>query len=95
MTNAVIKIADTYIDFDAETQEAAIRKIVDILHANRVDAFPGHFPPHTKLARANIRAALDSYRAAVVALVMADTLNIDQGDDLMKIVDKVMAEQEA
>ena len=88
------------IEYDAERQEHEIRTIVTILHANqkvRADAAgvsPGLVATlHSEQAKVQIRGALGGYRAAVTALVLQGNLSIDQGEELMRIVDKVEQEE--
>jgi hypothetical protein len=86
------------IEYDAERQEHEIRKIVTILHANQQtrDAhgrLTRHPSPRVTASRVEIASALGGYRAAVTALVLQGNLSIDQGEELMRIVDKVEQEE--
>lgn len=78
------------IDHDPEGQEAAIRRIVDILYADT----RAHSSPFSRDdVRRTIRQALGSYRASVTQTVFDGVLTVDQGADLMRMVDKIAAEE--
>jgi hypothetical protein len=99
LVEAVKQVAP-YIDYDAEHQDREIRKIVTILHAvqqardahGRLIYGDGR-SPMVEASRCQIRGALTGYRGAVTALVLQGNLSIDQGEELMRIVDKVESEQ--
>jgi len=92
MTRATILLKTmAYIDYDPETQEQDIRKIVDLLHAGRVQ---GRSERVAAKARASIIGALNHYRAAIVALVFEGNLSVDQGAELEAIVRRIVQEQE-
>jgi hypothetical protein len=95
----VLDVTQGYIDYDPERQDTEIRKIVDILQANqkvRADAAgvsPGLVATlRAAQAKAQIKGALTGYRGAVTALVLQGNLSVDQGEELMRIVDKVEQE---
>ena len=86
MIDRRLTIVTGFIDYDADTQDREIRKIVTILQAG-IHGYQGREP-----YRAEIVGALASYRAAVTTLVLAGNLNLDQGDELMGIVDRIERE---
>jgi hypothetical protein len=84
-----------YIDastLDPAGQEAALRAIVDILRSTP-NLSPELPRPADPVARGRVLAGVESYRAAVVALVIAGDLNHGQGQTLNDIVDKIVAEE--
>lgn len=81
-----------YIDYDPETQDAAIRKIVRILQAQTRDTST-HRKHGDMASRREIVAMLDTYKAAVVELTLVGSLNVDQCAELMSIVDRIVKEE--
>lgn len=65
----------------------AVQRIVRILQADPSERFPGDIEGQRHIAK-----SVDAYRAAVTELVLAGNLNMDQGAELMAMVDRIVEE---
>jgi hypothetical protein len=78
------------IALDPDAQELALRRIVTLLNATQPI---GHANSIVEANRKRVLEAVDSYRAAVVELVLEGQLDVDQGLQLNDIVERVIAGQ--
>jgi hypothetical protein len=76
------------IALDPDAQELALRRIVTLLNATRPI---GHADSIVIANRQRVLEAIDSYRAAVVELVLEGQLDVDQGIQLDEIVERIIA----
>jgi len=76
-----------------KTRDDAIGRVIDILRANQ-QTNPILHPRSIADTRRQIAVASAEYRAAVTGLVIEGSLNIDDGRELLGVVEAILREAE-